>query len=41
MRDPEWHHGDLEELPYTETPAEPEDSLEWIENGSGRFRDND
>ena len=30
MRDPEWHHGDIEELPYTEAPAEPEDSLEWL-----------
>ena len=41
MRDPEWHHGDLEELPYTEASAEPEDGLEWIESGSGRYRDND
>ena len=41
MRDPEWHHGDVEELPYTEASAEPEDSLEWIESGSGRCRDND
>ena len=40
MKDPEWHHGDLEELPYTEPPAEPEDSLEWIEGGS-RSNDND
>ena len=41
MRDPEWHHGDVEELPYTEASVEPEDSLEWIESGSGRCRDND
>lgn len=34
MKDPDWHHGDIEELPYTEAPAEPEDSLEWIESGS-------
>ena len=34
MKDPDWHHGDIEELPYTEAPTEPEDSLDWLERGS-------
>jgi len=40
-KDPEWHHGDVDELPYTEAPVEPEDNLEWIERGSSRGTGND